>query len=131
MNSIIKPLWRMHIGKGNILSALIISFLFFNCTSTPQIKSLRELVHGLPSLEGKQEYLSSPFITAGDRLYLVGHQDGTFPDLGWHVTGEMGGVWDHPIKLLDGFRVSLSTNNGRDTFCLAAATGFTNYPVGN
>ncbi len=52
----------------------------------------------LPSLEGKPQYLNSPFATTGNRVYLVGFQDGTFPDLGWHIQGEMGGLWDHPIK---------------------------------
>jgi hypothetical protein len=32
-------------------------------------------------------------------------EDGTFPPLGWHTKGEMGGVWMHPIKLLDGARM--------------------------
>lgn len=51
----------------------------------------------------KVERLSDPYVTAGDRLYVVGAQDGSFPDMGWHVPGEMGGVWAHPVKLLDGF----------------------------
>src|ERR1700693_4536659 len=102
MNRIIKSLWLTNSGIGNILSVIIVSFLFFNCNTKSQKKSLQELVLNLPSLQGKKEYLSSPFVTAGDRVYMVGHQDGSFPDLGWHIAGEMGGVWDHPIKLLDG-----------------------------
>ncbi|MGI6149128.1 MAG: amylo-alpha-1,6-glucosidase, partial [Limnochordia bacterium] len=39
----------------------------------------------------------------GRRTYLVGAQDGSFPDIGHHVPGEMGGLWSHPIKVLDGF----------------------------
>ncbi|MDC7998141.1 glycogen debranching protein [Gilvibacter sediminis] len=80
-------------------------------------------------LEGKEEYLDSPFVTAGDRVYMVGHQDGSFPELGWHITGEMGGVWNHPIKLLDGFGLSIET--GRDIIMLQKADKFTNYPWGN
>jgi hypothetical protein len=64
-------------------------------------------LHNHPS-SGKPQYLQSPFVTAGDRVYMVGHQDGSFPDLGWHVTGEMGGIWNHPIKLMDGFTASLT-----------------------
>jgi hypothetical protein len=116
---------------GNILSIIIISFLFFNCNTRSQKKPLQELVHDLPSLQGKKEYLSSPYVTAGNRVYMVGYQDGTFPDLGWHIAGEMGGIWDHPIKLLDGFKVVLSLNTGRDSFCLTNASVFINYPVGN
>src|SRR5205814_9585397 len=130
MNQTIKSLWLTQ-GIRNILSVVIISFLFFNCTLNAQKKSLQELVLNLPSLQGKNEYLSSPFVTAGNRVYMVGYQDGTFPDLGWHIAGEMGGIWDHPIKLLDGFRVALSLNNGSDRFCLTDASTFLNYPVGN
>lgn len=86
---------------------------------------------GLPAIDGKPEYLATPFVTAGDRVYLVGHQDGSFPDLGWHVTGEMGGIWDHPIKLMDGFSVALTSKGNDDPFCLDKADIFTNYPVGN
>ena len=80
-------------------------------------------------ISGKKAYLSSPFVTAGNRLYMVGHQDGTFPDLGWHITGEMGGIWDHPIKLLDGFTAAVSINQKQ--ICLDKATEFINYPFAN
>jgi hypothetical protein len=48
------------------------------------------------------------YVAAGDRAYLIGSQDGAFPPMGWHIRGEMGGVWAHPIKLLDGFWFSLN-----------------------
>lgn len=47
----------------------------------------------------------NPYLTAGDKTYIIGTQDGNFPDLGGHTPGEMGGVWNHLIKLLDGFWV--------------------------
>jgi hypothetical protein len=45
------------------------------------------------------------YVAAGNRAYVVGVQDGTFPPtgIGWHITGTMGGVWSHPIKLLDSY----------------------------
>src|SRR5688572_9139579 len=131
MKRVISPLWLIYIAKDSMLLVIITSLLFLNCTSKQKTHSIQELVTGIPSIHGNKEYLPSPFITAGDRLYMVGNQDGSFPDLGWHVAGEMGGVWDHPIKLLDGFRASLSLNNGRDSFCLNKASTFINYPVGN
>ena len=85
----------------------------------------------LPSLTGKPQYLASPFVTAGDRVYLVGFQDGSFPELGWHITGEMGGIWDHPIKLMDGFSASMTIRNSNDSLCLDRADQFVNYPMGN
>lgn len=73
--------------------------------------------------------MASPYVTAGNRLYMVGHQDGTFPDIGWHVIGEMGGIWDHPIKLMDGFEAQLTL--GSAEVALQKADRFVNYPFAN
>jgi Bacterial alpha-L-rhamnosidase 6 hairpin glycosidase domain len=72
-----------------------------------------------------------PYVTAGTRAYVIGTQDGNFPDLGEHLPGEMGGVWLHPIKLIDGFRAAVAEPaTGRDVV-LSAATEFITYPYGN
>jgi hypothetical protein len=105
-------------------------FFGFSCSGpkTPQ-DQLQESLTELPSLTGKSSYLGSPFTAAGDRLYLIGNQDGTFPDMGWHVEGEMGGIWMHPIKLMDGFTASISS--GETSICLDEGKSFTNYPIAN
>ena len=41
-------------------------------------------------------------VAAGQRAYAVGFEDGRFYANGWHTTGEMGGVWSPPLKLVDG-----------------------------
>jgi hypothetical protein len=41
-------------------------------------------------------------LASGERAYSVGFQDGRFYANGWHITGEMGGVWTPPLKLVDG-----------------------------
>jgi hypothetical protein len=43
------------------------------------------------------------YVAAGNRAYVVGAQDGTLPPIGWHISGTMGGVWSHPLKLLDSY----------------------------
>jgi glycogen debranching enzyme len=66
------------------------------------------------------------YVAAGDRAYVVGVQDGSQvpavslnPNgIGWHITGQMGGVWAHPIKLLNQFQFFLNGN------LLPAATTF-------
>jgi glycogen debranching enzyme len=73
----------------------------------------------------------SPYVTAGDRAYLIGLQDGSFPDMGDHVPGEMGGLWLHPIKLIDGFQASLSEPATGKAVALAGSREFVNYPYGN
>ncbi|HZC39359.1 MAG TPA: hypothetical protein VE343_01720 [Streptosporangiaceae bacterium] len=58
------------------------------------------------------------FVAAGTRAYVVGAEDGTFPPIGWHITGQMGGVWAPPAKLLDGmwFRVGSSWLDSASTY---------------
>jgi hypothetical protein len=41
-------------------------------------------------------------VASGTRAYAIGFEDGRFYANGWHITGEMGGVWTPPLKLLDG-----------------------------
>ncbi|HSE40084.1 MAG TPA: amylo-alpha-1,6-glucosidase [Acidobacteriota bacterium] len=79
--------------------------------------------HGKNKTEG--------YVAAGDRIYLIGTQDGNFPDLGRHVEGEMGGLWLHPIKLIDGFWVNLSDLTNNQSVWLSNAEEFINYPYGN
>jgi glycogen debranching enzyme len=107
----------------------LLTLSFIQCKQPQISNSLSSQLKDEESIGGRAEYIDSPFVTAGDRAYMVGHQDGTFPDLGWHITGEMGGIWMHPIKLLDGFTTSI-VENGSET-CLAAADSFVNFPMAN
>ncbi|MCB0520512.1 MAG: hypothetical protein H6577_04825 [Lewinellaceae bacterium] len=107
-----------------------LSIFFFQCKKdAPPLPSLQSLVAGTESIAGRTAYLQSPFLAAGDRVYMVGHQDGSFPDLGWHVAGEMGGIWDHPIKLMDSFTAAIEM--GGQTYCLSVADTFINFPFAN
>ncbi|MDB4917855.1 MAG: amylo-alpha,6-glucosidase, partial [Gemmatimonadetes bacterium] len=72
-----------------------------------------------------------PYVTAGDRAYLIGMQDGNFPDMGEHLRGEMGGLWLHPIKLIDGFRAEVTDVATNRHIALSESTEFVNYPYGN
>ena len=118
------------------LRVLVLFTLFTVGTNCQRVSEktqdgLQKYLSGLSMQKGRPEYLSSPFVTAGDRVYMVGFQNGSFPPLGWHITGEMGGIWDHPIKLLDGFDASITTDDGASAFCLNNADSFSNYPLGN
>ena len=72
-----------------------------------------------------------PYVTAGDRAYLIGTQDGDFPDMGGHLQGEMGGLWLHPIKLIDGFWADVTDAATHQRVALSKSTEFINYPYGN
>ena len=56
---------------------------------------------------GKYRLMDRRYVAAGDRAYVMGFQDGNFYAQGWHITGEMGGVWSQPLKLIDGLWFSI------------------------
>jgi len=111
---------------------LILAFFLsgiFSKANAQISKSISRVFKNTESISGKPQNLNTPYNTAGDKVYMVGNQDGTFPDLGWHIKGEMGGIWLHPIKLLDGFEASVSVDN--KSYELDKADGFVNFPFGN
>lgn len=112
--------------KITLSAFLSLAFLFLVSKGQAQVSpSIHEGINN----HGKNK--DKPYITAGDRTYLIGTQDGNFPDMGDHVKGEMGGLWLHPIKLLDGFWVKLTdVSTGNETW-LSEAVEFINFPYGN
>lgn len=70
-------------------------------------------------------------ICASERVKLIGTIDARFPDFGHHQEREMGGLWLHPIKLLDGFwlRMKDGSADNMDTWLIADA--FEAQPWGN
>jgi glycogen debranching enzyme len=75
-----------------------------------------------PTRSTTENLAAKRYVAAGDRAYIVGTQDGTFPGMGFHITGHMNGVWSHPLKLLDSYTFFL------DGFAFPAATKFTSGP---
>lgn len=74
--------------------------------------------------------LDKPYITQGKRAHIIGLQDGSFPDAGNHVRGEMYGVWTHPIKLADGFWLRV-TDQSSGTSTIASSGEMVTYPTYN
>jgi glycogen debranching enzyme len=112
------------------ITYIALSSLLFclNCTKSQQ-PNFKQLSIDSSHIDGKADYLNSPYVTAGNRVYMVGNQDGSFPEIGWHIKGEMGGIWDHPIKLMDGFTAELIWKDTSKT--LDQSDSFTNYPTTN
>src|SRR5450432_2240732 len=90
--------------------------------------SLVEASKSLPQLRGKKENANYLCVTAGDRLYAIGDQAGNYPAVGFHIPGEMGGIWQHPIKLMDGFRLSITDNKTGITQQADKCDSFITYP---
>src|SRR5215211_4126126 len=55
-----------------------------------------------PELSTTDQLKTRRYVAAGDRAYVMGFEDGRFYAQGWHITGEMGGIWTQPLKLVDG-----------------------------
>jgi glycogen debranching enzyme len=85
----------------------------------------------LAGLSNHGENKTRPYVTAGDRAYLIGTQDGNFPDMGEHLRDEMAGLWLHPIKLIDGFRAEVTDVATQQHTALSESADFINYPYGN
>lgn len=117
----------MNITK--LATGLISAILFTACSPKGAVPDPLDVLTSVPRIEGKLAYLDSPFVTAGDRVYMVGHQNGSFPELGWHIKDEMGGIWNHPIKLMDGFEAQVEYKEQQ--IVLDSAVQFINYPFGN
>jgi hypothetical protein len=55
-----------------------------------------------PELSISERLQDRRYGAAGERARIIGFQDGRFYANGWHIAGEMGGIWSEPIKLVDG-----------------------------
>jgi hypothetical protein len=96
------------------------------CEAQPKF-SLFEAGRDLPHLYGRKENAHYLYGTTGDRLYCIGDQAGGFPAVGFHIPGEMGGIWQQPIKLLDGFRFSITDTKSGFTDQTEKADSFVTY----
>jgi len=68
-------------------------------------------------------------VAAGTRAYSVGFEDGRFYANGWHITGEMGGVWTPPLKLVDGVWFGLDGQWVGPATRFSSGWGYTRYDL--
>jgi hypothetical protein len=68
-------------------------------------------------------------VAAGTRAYSIGFEDGRFYANGWHITGEMGGVWTPPLKLVDGVWFGLDGQWVGPATKFSSGWGYTRYDL--
>jgi hypothetical protein len=68
-------------------------------------------------------------VAAGTRAYSIGFDDGRFYANGWHITGEMGGVWTPPLKLVDGVWFGLDDHWVGPATRFSSGWGYTRYDL--
>ncbi|SBV93730.1 conserved hypothetical protein [uncultured Dysgonomonas sp.] len=112
---------------NKFLVSIICTLLLFSCTDEKgkSTFSLNEELKNTVNIKGQKDNGNYLYVTAGNMLYSIGDHYGGFPEIGFHVPGEMGGVWQHPIKLLDGFKLSVNNSD------LGECTQFIAYPFAN
>jgi len=76
-------------------SALVVALLALGLI-TPSLASAADELSTSNRLQDRRE------VAAGERAYSGGFEDGRWYANGWHISGEMGGVWAPPLKLVDG-----------------------------
>ena len=114
---------------GKFVTAAVVLMTFVHHAGAQSNDSYAQKI--MAGISNKGQTNDKPYLTPGDRTYVVGTQNGNFPDLGSHVKGEMGGLWMPPVKLMDGFWVKLSDADAKSGDWLQEAKEFINYPYGN
>lgn len=67
-----------------------------------------------PMLLEATEAQPAPYFLAGRKFYMIGTTSGALEPVGAeHLVGEMGGVWAHPVKFLDGWYLAIEDSGGR------------------
>jgi hypothetical protein len=82
-----------------------------------------------PELSATTRLADRREVAAGTRAYSIGFEDGRFYANGWHITGEMGGVWTQPLKLVDGVWFGLDGQWVGPATKFSSGWGYTRYDL--
>jgi hypothetical protein len=83
----------------------------------------------LPEVSTSDRLQDRRAVAAGQRSYAEGFQDGNFYANGWHITGEMGGVWAPPLKLADGVWFGVGEQWVGQATKFTSGSGYTRYSL--
>jgi hypothetical protein len=82
-----------------------------------------------PELSTTNRLQDRRVVAAGQRSYVEGFADGRFYANGWHTTGEMGGVWSAPLKLVDGVWFGIGNTWVGQATRFTSGWGYTRYAL--
>src|SRR5215212_4217758 len=77
-----------------------------------------------PARSTTEDLTQKRYAAAGDRAYVIGMLDGSFPPIGTRIRGEMGGLWAPPIKLLTGYWLALNGDWLPAATCFTSGAGY-------
>ncbi|MEA2296666.1 MAG: hypothetical protein QOE86_4305 [Solirubrobacteraceae bacterium] len=82
-----------------------------------------------PEVSTTQRLQDRREVASGQRSYIAGFEDGAFYPNGWHITGEMGGVWTTPLKLVDGVWFGVDGNWVGSATKFSSGRGYTRFDL--
>jgi glycogen debranching enzyme len=109
---------RIHMDRKRLFPLVFLTLIL----PSPVWAQIAQQSVNYPTRSTTENLAAKRYVTVGDRAYIVGTQDGSFPGMGFHISGHMNGVWAHPLKLLDSYAFFL------DGSAFPAATKFTSGP---
>jgi hypothetical protein len=104
--------------RSTVVAALL-AFGFF----MPPLASAADELSTTTRLQDRRE------VAAGERSYASGFEDGRFYANGWHISGEMGGVWAAPLKLVDGVWFGVDDQWVGQATQFTSGRGYTRYDL--
>jgi hypothetical protein len=110
------------------LSALVTTFAL-SVAVPPAARSAPSGPATGPELSVSSRLADRREVAAGTRAYSIGFEDGRFYANGWHTTGEMGGIWTPPLKLLDGVWFGLDGQWVGPATKFSSGYGYTRYDL--
>jgi hypothetical protein len=82
-----------------------------------------------PELSVTQRLQDRREVAAGTRGQVLGFEDGRFYAQGWHTTGEMGGIFTPPLKLLDSVYFAVNDEWVAPATQFTSGWGYTRYAL--
>jgi hypothetical protein len=95
----------------------------------PTAKPTKATLASSPELSVDTRLADRREVAAGTRAYSIGFENGRFYANGWHITGEMGGVWTPPLKLVDGVWFGLDDKWIGPATKFSSGWGYTRYDL--
>lgn len=103
---------------NKIIGILVLGAILGGCTHRASVSAPWTTCFDGLSNQGKTA--DKIYVTSGKKAQIIGLQNATFPDLGGHVPGEMGGIWTGSFKLADGYWMKVADINSDEDTLLRA-----------
>ena len=120
---------RRFTGLMSVLVVVVSMSLWDSAYAAPQRAAQPASAADSAELSVASQLIDRREVAAGTRAYSIGFENGRFYANGWHITGEMGGIWTPPLKLLDGVWFGLDGQWVGPATKFTSGWGYTRYDL--